>query len=147
MKLFGATTIRRKIILEGGLIVVVDGGGGAAAIGANDAPLTIFQTKSYYDYDHTSCTNFSPDFATSSECSACKCQNCKAKHDGVINAINALTASVKEMASKRGAIPSKRSSYPYTPLKIKAAKRRRRVTFKALLSIEKSKIATPLSLS
>ncbi|KAF3685840.1 hypothetical protein FXO37_00231 [Capsicum annuum] len=39
-------------------------------------------------------SSFSLDFATSRECSACKCQDCKAKHDGVINAINALTASV-----------------------------------------------------
>ncbi|PHU11853.1 hypothetical protein BC332_18783 [Capsicum chinense] len=60
-----------------------------------------------------------PDFATSSECSACKCQDCKAKHDGVINAINALTASVKEMTSKWGVIPTKKISYPDTPLEIK----------------------------
>ncbi|PHT88001.1 hypothetical protein T459_10107 [Capsicum annuum] len=68
--------------------------------------------------------DFSPDFAASSECSSCKCQDCKAKHDGVINAINALTASIKKMTSKRGVIPSKRISYPDTPLEIKAAKRR-----------------------
>ncbi|PHT65927.1 hypothetical protein T459_30352 [Capsicum annuum] len=37
MKLFGATTIIRKIILEGG---------------ANDAPLKVFETTSHYDYDH-----------------------------------------------------------------------------------------------
>ncbi|PHT33033.1 hypothetical protein CQW23_29370 [Capsicum baccatum] len=61
-------------------------------------------------------------FAASSECSSCKCQDCKAKHDGVINAINALTASVKEMTSKRGVIPSKRISYPDTPLEIKCAR-------------------------
>ncbi|PHU07807.1 hypothetical protein BC332_24296 [Capsicum chinense] len=87
------------------------------------------------------------DFATSRKCSACKCQDCKVKHDGVINVINALIASVKEMTSKRGAIPSKRISYPYTPLEIKAAKRRSKDTFKASLSIEKRKIAMPLSLS
>ncbi|PHU22285.1 hypothetical protein BC332_07392 [Capsicum chinense] len=40
------------------------------------------------------------------------------KHDGVINAINSLTASVKKMTSKRGVIPSKRISYPDTPLEI-----------------------------
>ncbi|KAF3679384.1 hypothetical protein FXO37_03891 [Capsicum annuum] len=68
--------------------------------------------------------DFSPDFAASSECFSCKCQDCKAKHDGVINAINALTASVKKMTSKKGVIPSKRISYPDTPLEIKAAKRR-----------------------
>ncbi|PHU05383.1 hypothetical protein BC332_26205 [Capsicum chinense] len=42
-----------------------------------------------------------------------------AKHDGVINVINALTAFVKEMTSKRSVIPSKRISYPDTPLEIK----------------------------
>ncbi|PHU22791.1 hypothetical protein BC332_07898 [Capsicum chinense] len=70
-----------------------------------------------------------------------------AKHDGVINAINALTASVKEMTSKRGIIPSKRISYPDTPLEIKAAKRRRKDTSKASPIIKKSKIVTSLSLS
>ncbi|PHT74640.1 hypothetical protein T459_21917 [Capsicum annuum] len=132
MELFKATTITRKIILEGG---------------AKDAPLTVFETTSHYDYDHNSCTDFSPDFATSSECSSCKCQDFKAKHDGVINVINALTASVKKMTSKRGVIPSKRISYPDTPLEIKAAKRRRKDTSKASSITKKSKIATPLSLS
>ncbi|PHT93916.1 hypothetical protein T459_01798 [Capsicum annuum] len=74
-----------------------------------------FETINHFDYDHTGYTNF----ATSSECSACRCQNCKAKHDGVINAINALTAFIKEMISKRGVNPSKRISYPYIPLEIK----------------------------
>ncbi|PHT27333.1 hypothetical protein CQW23_33064 [Capsicum baccatum] len=66
--------------------------------------------------------DFSPDFAASSECSSCKCQDCKAKHDGVINVIDALIASIKEMTSKRGVIPSTRISYPNTPLEIKEAK-------------------------
>ncbi|PHU11909.1 hypothetical protein BC332_18839 [Capsicum chinense] len=73
--------------------------------------------------------------------------DCKAKHDGVINAINTLTASVAEMTSKRGVIPSKRISYPDTPLKIKAAKRRRKDTSKASSIIKKGKIPTPLPLS
>ncbi|KAF3671663.1 hypothetical protein FXO38_06477 [Capsicum annuum] len=132
IKLFGATTITRKIILEGG---------------AYDAPLTVFETTSHYDYDHNGCTNFSSDFSASSECSSCKYQDCKAKHDGVINAINALTASVKEMTSKRGVILLKRISYLDTPLEIKAAKRRRKDTSKASSIIGKSKIAMPLSLS
>ncbi|PHT89459.1 hypothetical protein T459_04572 [Capsicum annuum] len=131
MELFGARAIVRKIILEGG---------------ANDAPLTVFKTTSHYDYDHNGCIDFSPNFAASSECSSCKCQDCKAKHDEVINAINALTASVKEMTSKRGIIPSKRISYPDTPLEIKTAKRRRKETFKASSIIKKSKIAMPLCL-
>ncbi|PHT65069.1 hypothetical protein T459_29494 [Capsicum annuum] len=131
IELFGATTITRKIILKGR---------------ANDAPLTVFETTSHYDYDHNGCTDFSPDFAASSECSSCKCQDCKEKHDGVINGINALTASIREMTSKRIIIPSKRISYPDTPLEIKAAKRRRKDTSKASSIIKKSKIAMPLPL-
>ncbi|PHU19779.1 hypothetical protein BC332_10930 [Capsicum chinense] len=118
IKLFGAITIRRKTILEGVLIVVDDGSGSGAVVGDNDAPLTVFETT-----------------------------NCKAKHDRVINAINALTASVKEITSKRGVIPSKKISYPYTPLEIKVAKSRRKNISKASLSIEKSKITMPLPLS
>ncbi|PHT33081.1 hypothetical protein CQW23_29418 [Capsicum baccatum] len=132
MELFGETIITRKIIFEGG---------------ANDAPLTVFETTSHYDYDHNGCTDFSPNFTASSKCSSCKCQDYKAKQNGMINAINALTASVKEMTSKRGVIPSKRISYLDTPLEIKAAKRRRKDTSKASSIIKKSKIATPLSLS
>ncbi|PHT95629.1 hypothetical protein T459_03511 [Capsicum annuum] len=132
IELFGATTITKKIILEGGI---------------NDAPLIVFETTSHYDYDHNGCTDFSLDFDASSECSACKCQNYKEKHDGVINAINALTASVKKMTSKRGVIPSKRISYLDTLLEIKAAKRRRKDTSKASSSIKKSKIEMPLYLS
>ncbi|PHT75652.1 hypothetical protein T459_19174 [Capsicum annuum] len=51
------------------------------------------------------------------------------------------------MISKRGVISSKRISYPDTPLKIKAAKRRRKDTSKASSIIKKSKSATPLPLS
>ncbi|PHT39971.1 hypothetical protein CQW23_18825 [Capsicum baccatum] len=50
------------------------------------------------------------------------------------------------MTSKRGVIPSKGISYPYTPLEIKASKRRRKNTSKASSIIEISKIATSLSL-
>ncbi|PHT50144.1 hypothetical protein CQW23_09891 [Capsicum baccatum] len=146
-KLFRATVIIRKTILEGGLVVVDDGShsgsGSGVAIGSNDAPLTVFETISHYDYDHIGCTDFSP----SSECSACKCQDCKVKHDRVINTINALTASVKKMTSKRSVILSKRISYPYTPPEINAAKKRRKDTSKASSSIEKSNIAMPLSSS
>ncbi|PHT65531.1 hypothetical protein T459_29956 [Capsicum annuum] len=121
MEFFRATTITRKIILEGGLIAVDDGSGSGSgvAVGANNAPLTVFETTTHYDYDHIGCIDFSPDFATSSECFACKCQDCKPKHYEVINDINALTASIKEMTSNRGVISSKRISYPYTPLEIK----------------------------
>ncbi|KAF3622573.1 hypothetical protein FXO37_32287 [Capsicum annuum] len=109
-----------------GRLIVVDDGSGAA-LGANDALLTTFQTTNHYDYDHIGYTDFAP----SSKCSACKCQDCKVKHDGEINTINALTASVKEFTSKRGFILSKRISYPYTPLEIKVAKRRRKEISKA----------------
>ncbi|PHU24580.1 hypothetical protein BC332_09687 [Capsicum chinense] len=43
MELFGAKAIAKKIILVGG---------------ANDAPLTVFETTSHYDYDHSGCTDF-----------------------------------------------------------------------------------------
>ncbi|KAF3655656.1 hypothetical protein FXO37_15827 [Capsicum annuum] len=112
------------------LVVVVSlsgdgavGGDSGAAIGANDAPLTVFKTN-YYEYDHTGYT----DFFSPNECSACKCQDCKVKHNVVING---LTASIKELTSKRGIIPSKRILYPSTPLEIKA-KWRRKVISKAL---------------
>ncbi|PHU15765.1 hypothetical protein BC332_16970 [Capsicum chinense] len=131
MELFGATAVTRKTILEGELVVVdgAVGGGSGAAVGANDAPFTVFKAN-YYEYDYTSYT----DFASPSECSACKCQDCRAKHDIVINAINALTASVKELTSKRGLIPSKRILFPSAPLEIRA-KRRRRVISRALSGI------------
>ncbi|PHU13576.1 hypothetical protein BC332_14781 [Capsicum chinense] len=90
---------------------------------------------------------FSPDFAASSECSSCKCQDCRAKHDELINAINELTASVNKMTSKKGVIPSKRISYPDTPLEIKAPKKRRKDTSKVSSIIKKRKNTTPLSLS
>ncbi|PHU12250.1 hypothetical protein BC332_19180 [Capsicum chinense] len=145
MELFGATIITRKIILEGGLVAVDDGNrsgsGSGAAVGANDGPLIVFEIISHYDYDYIGCTDFSPDFTISWECSVCKCQDCKLKYDGVITAINVLTAFIKEMTSKRGVIPSKRILYPYTPVEIKVAKRRRKDISKASPSIEKSKIA------
>ncbi|PHT32233.1 hypothetical protein CQW23_28570 [Capsicum baccatum] len=129
MKCDGATDL-----MEGGPVAVEygnrNGSGSGVVVGANNAHLTIFEITSHYDYYHTGCTDFSPDFATSSEYSACKYQDCKTKHDRVINVINALTASVKEIIFNKGVIPSKRISYPYTPLEIKADKRRRKDTFK-----------------
>ncbi|PHT97937.1 hypothetical protein BC332_33143 [Capsicum chinense] len=72
MELFGATTITRKIILEGGHVAVDDdsriGSGSGATVGANDAPLTVFETTSHFDYDNNGCTGCS-------KCSACKCQD------------------------------------------------------------------------
>ncbi|KAF3620918.1 hypothetical protein FXO38_32090, partial [Capsicum annuum] len=145
MELLGETTITRKIILEGRLVVGNDysgdravGGGSGVVVGANDAPLTYFKIN-HYEYDHAGYTNFS----SLSKCSAYKCQNCKVKHDIVINAINTLIVSIKKLTSKRTVIPSKRILYPSTPLEIKA-KRRRKVISKALSIIRKNKIATPL---
>ncbi|KAM3357177.1 hypothetical protein P3S68_023891 [Capsicum galapagoense] len=131
MELFRATTITRKIILEGGLVVVdgAVGGGSGAVVGANDASLIVFKAN-HYEYDHTGYT----DFASPNECSACKCQDCRAKHDVVIIAINALIASVKKLTYKRGLIPSKKILFPSAPLEIRA-KRRRRVIFRALSGI------------
>ncbi|KAF3669519.1 hypothetical protein FXO37_09006 [Capsicum annuum] len=139
--LFGATTITRKIILKGGLVVVdgAVGGGSGASVGANDAPLIVFKAN-HYEYDHTSYI----DFASPNECSACKCQDYRVKHDVVINVINTLTASVKKLTSKRGLIPSKRILFSSAPLEIRA-KRRRRVISRALSGIQKCEIATPLS--
>ncbi|PHU26660.1 hypothetical protein BC332_04992 [Capsicum chinense] len=124
----------------GGLVVVdgAVGGGSGAAVGANDAPLTIFKAN-HYEYDHIGYT----DFASPSEYSACKCQDCRAKHDVVINDINALTASLKELTSKRGLILLKRILFPSAPLEIRA-KRRKRVISRELSGIQKSEIANPL---
>ncbi|PHU11786.1 hypothetical protein BC332_18716 [Capsicum chinense] len=137
--------LEKRITYEGGLIVVdglsddgAIGGNSVAAVGANDAPRIVFKIN-HYQYDHTGYT----DFASPSECFVCKCQDYRAKHDVAINAINALTAFVKELTSNRGVIPSKRILYPFTPLEIKA-KRIIKVISKALSSIQKSKIATPL---
>ncbi|KAF3614173.1 putative dnaJ -like protein subfamily B member 4-like [Capsicum annuum] len=128
----------KKIILEGGLAVVDGAIGGGSGVVVN-ALLTVFKAN-HYEYDHTGYTNF----ASPSKCFACKYQDCRAKHDVVINAINALTASVKELTSKRGLISSKRILFSSVPLEIRA-KRRRRVIFRALSSIQKSEITTPLS--
>ncbi|KAF3685966.1 hypothetical protein FXO37_00092 [Capsicum annuum] len=111
---------QKKIILEGGLAVVNGGSGSEAAggasgsvVGTNNAPFTVIKTN-HYKYDHISYADFGPP----REYSACKCQDCKVKHDVVINDINVLTAFVKELTSKRGVIPSKKISYPSTPLEI-----------------------------
>ncbi|PHU28660.1 hypothetical protein BC332_00753 [Capsicum chinense] len=77
---------------DAGRLVVVNGlsgdgvigSGSGAAIGANDTPFTVFKAN-HYKYSHTGYT----DFASPSECSACKYQDCRIKHDVVINAINA----------------------------------------------------------
>ncbi|KAF3658777.1 putative Caffeoyl-CoA 3-O-methyltransferase [Capsicum annuum] len=101
-KLFGATTLTRKTItLKDGLVVVdgvsgdrAVGGGSSVTVGDNNAPLAVLEIKNYYDYDHIDLTDFFP----RSKYSACKCQDYKEKHDGVINA---LTDSIKELISKK----------------------------------------------
>ncbi|KAF3632978.1 hypothetical protein FXO38_25835 [Capsicum annuum] len=101
--------LKHRFMYENKDKMVVVGGSGAA-VSANDAPLTVFKTN-HYRYDHTAYTYF----AAPSECSAYKCQECKATHDVMINTINALTTSIKGLTSKKGVIPSKRLSYPSTP--------------------------------
>ncbi|PHT86961.1 hypothetical protein T459_09067 [Capsicum annuum] len=67
------------------------------------------------------------------------------KNTKFVDLFNSLKEA--EMTSKRGVIPPKKISYPYTPLEIKVGKSRRKEIFKASSSIEKSKITTLLSLS
>ena len=83
-------------------------------------------------------TSFGP---SSSSCSACKCQECKHRHDNLISSIDALTVAVKELTSKRGVIPSRKITEPFTPLEVK---RRKRAISKVLSDIKSRKIATPL---
>ncbi|KAF3680491.1 Non-specific lipid-transfer protein 2 [Capsicum annuum] len=64
----------------------------------------------------------------------CKCEECKAKHGGVINIVNALTADVKELISNSSIIRSKRISVSFTPSEIKANRRKKAIS-KALSSI------------
>ncbi|PHT40480.1 hypothetical protein CQW23_19334 [Capsicum baccatum] len=97
-KLFGAIVITRKIILEGGLVVddgSGSGSGSGVAVGANDASLTVFERTNHYDYNHTGYTDFAP----SSECSVCKCQDCKAKHDRVCTDWSTIEAYQDKMGN------------------------------------------------
>ena len=57
----------------------------------------------------------------------CKYEERKAKHDGVINTVNALTANVKELISNSNVIRSKRISVSFTLLEIKA--KRKKINF------------------
>ncbi|KAH0659568.1 hypothetical protein KY289_028316 [Solanum tuberosum] len=89
-------------------------------------------------------TSFAP---SSSLCSACKCEECKNKEAQLIStgedvkkSLDALTSAVKELISKRGVIPSRKISEPFTPLKIK---RRRKSISKILSNMKKrQQIAT-----
>ncbi|KAG5617242.1 hypothetical protein H5410_017066 [Solanum commersonii] len=84
---------------------------------------------------------------SSSSCSACKCEECKNKEARLIStgedvkkSLDALTSVVKELISKRGVIPSRKISEPFTPLKIK---RRRKSISKILSNMKKrQQIAT-----
>ncbi|PHU01404.1 hypothetical protein BC332_31191 [Capsicum chinense] len=93
IEFFRATTIIRKTILEGGFIVVDDGSrsgsgsGSGAAVGLIILLLPFLKQKAIMIMIILVCTDFSPDFSTSSEWSTCKSQDYKAKHNGVINAI------------------------------------------------------------
>ncbi|PHU02996.1 hypothetical protein BC332_28247 [Capsicum chinense] len=65
----------------------VVGGGGSVAVGGNDTPLIVFETTDHYDYGHTGFIDFFPP----SKCSACKCHDCKEKHDGMDITVEATT--------------------------------------------------------
>ncbi|KAH0783095.1 hypothetical protein KY290_002693 [Solanum tuberosum] len=79
--------------------------------------------------------------------SACKCEECKNKEAQLIStgedvkkSLDALTSVVKELISKRGVIPSRKISEPFTPLKIK---RRKKINFQDIIKYEKrQQIAT-----
>ncbi|KAF3645805.1 Glucuronokinase G [Capsicum annuum] len=149
----GATGGDRVVDGDSGCDGVVGGGssGDGVVCGISgvdkfiDAPLAVFETRNNHHYDHTGFPNFGGrytplnwhtmifshgngsqslrDFPPPSLSYAYKCQECKEKHDRVINPINALTVAVKELTSKTGVISSKRISDPFTPLDIKRRKK------------------------
>ncbi|KAM3217715.1 putative protein isoform X1 [Capsicum annuum] len=142
-----------------GVAVGASGSGDGAIVGATDftdfndrytSSLKCHTTDFSHGKDSQSFEDLAPpclsceDLAPSCLSCACKCEECKAKHDGVINTVNALIAEVKEFTSKRGVIRSKKISDPLTPLDIKA-KRRKKAISKALSSFLKRKIASPPS--
>ncbi|KAG5591305.1 hypothetical protein H5410_041819 [Solanum commersonii] len=115
-ELVGATTIRREALIVSGdaddvaLDVDVDY---VDDVGGIYGGFTLFS-------EHT--TSFAP---SSSSCSACKCEKCKNKEAQLIStgeevkkSLDALTSAVKELISKRGVIPSRKNSKPFTLLKI-----------------------------
>ncbi|PHU30387.1 Golgin candidate 6 [Capsicum chinense] len=121
-----------------------------------DAPLAVFETRNNHHYDHTGFTNFGGrytplnwhtmvfshgkgsqslrDFPPPSLSYAYKCQECKEKHDRVINPINALTVAIKKLTCKTGLISSKRISDAFTPLEIKRRKKEIFKDFSSLVS-------------
>ncbi|KAH0689196.1 hypothetical protein KY289_016554 [Solanum tuberosum] len=76
-----------------------------------------------------------------------ECKNKEARlistDEDVKKSLDALTSAVKELISKRGVIPSRKISEPFTPLKIK---RRRKSISKILSNMKKRQqiVATPL---
>ncbi|KAH0746449.1 hypothetical protein KY285_008106 [Solanum tuberosum] len=154
-ELAGATTIRREAPIVSGdaddVILDVDvdvnigvdiGDAGAKSGGEHvDDVGGIYGGFTPFS-GHT--TSFGP---SSSLCSACKCEECKNKEAQLIStgedvkkSLDALTSAVKELISKRGVIPSRKISEPFTPLKIK---RRRKSISKILSNMKKrQQIAT-----
>ncbi|KAH0659331.1 hypothetical protein KY289_028079 [Solanum tuberosum] len=152
VKLVGATTIKREAHIVSGnaddvaLGVDVDVNIGVD-IGAKSGGEHVDDVGGIYGgftpfSGHT--TSFAP---SSSSCSACKCEECKNKEAQLIStgedvkkSLDALTSVVKELISKRGVIPSRKISKPFTPLKIK---RRRKSISKILSNMKKrQQIAT-----
>ncbi|KAG5627958.1 hypothetical protein H5410_013176 [Solanum commersonii] len=151
-ELAGATTIRREAPIVSGdaddvaldVDVDVNIGVDIGDAGAKSGGEHVDDVGGIYGgfipfSEHT--TSFAP-FSSS-----CKCEECKNKEAQLIStgedvkkSLDALTSAVKELISKRGVIPSRKISEPFTPLKIK---RRRKSISKILSNMKKrQQIAT-----
>ncbi|PHU17517.1 putative LRR receptor-like serine/threonine-protein kinase [Capsicum chinense] len=133
-----------------------DDGVGNASVGHNnehvdDAHENLFEKRVNNDDVHTSggCgryggfTLFSVHttffVSSSSSCSACKCQECKGRHENFIKNVDALIVVVKELISNRGVISSRKLIEPFTALDVK---RRKKAISKILSGINLRKITT-----
>ncbi|KAG5596512.1 hypothetical protein H5410_037744 [Solanum commersonii] len=148
-ELVGSTTIKKEAPIISGDAdnVAIDVGVDIGDVGAKSGGKHVDDVGGIYGRftpfsGHT--TSFAPSF---SSCSACKCEECKNKEAQLIStgedvkkSLDALTSAVKELISKRGVIPSRKISKPFTPLKIK---KRRKSIFKILSTMKKrQQIAT-----
>ncbi|KAH0753936.1 hypothetical protein KY290_024206 [Solanum tuberosum] len=154
-ELAGATTIKRETLIVSGdtddvaldvdvdVNICVDIGDAGAKSGGEHVDDVGGIYGGFTPFNgHT--TSFAP---SSSSCSASKCEECKNKEAQLISTgeevkkfLDALSSVVKELISKRGVIPSRKISEPFTPLKIK---RRRKSISKILSNMKKrQQIAT-----
>ncbi|KAH0753935.1 hypothetical protein KY290_024205 [Solanum tuberosum] len=155
IELAGATTIKRETLIVSGdtddvaldvdvdVNICVDIGDAGAKSGGEHVDDVGGIYGGFTPFNgHT--TSFAP---SSSSCSASKCEECKNKEAQLISTgeevkkfLDALSSVVKELISKRGVIPSRKISEPFTPLKIK---RRRKSISKILSNMKKrQQIAT-----